>query len=111
MLVMFESEVGRVTLFGDVAVQLIRMMGRTGDVPGAVLSAEIPESLARLREGLEIAGGQSTAPSPEDEEDAEKKPAVSLRHRAVPLIKLLEDASREGSDVMWEQLGSGPLHF
>ncbi|MBM4200027.1 MAG: DUF1840 domain-containing protein [Gammaproteobacteria bacterium] len=111
MLVTFESEVGRVTLFGDIAVQLIRMMGRTGAVPGAVLAAEIPEALSKLREGLATAGGRDTEPPPENDEEAETKPAVSLRHRAVPLIKLLEDAVREGSDVMWEPLGSGPLKF
>lgn len=111
MLVTFESKVGRVTLFGDSAVQLIRMMGRTGDVPGAVLAIEIPEALAKLRAALETAGDQPTEPPPEDSEEAEKKPAVSLRHRAVPLIKLLEDAIREHSSVMWEQLGAGPLHF
>lgn len=111
MLVTFESDVGRVTLFGDSAVQLIRMMGRTGTVPSALLAAEIPEALARLEQALATAGDRPTGPATDEDEDPEKKAVVSLRHRAVPLIKLLEDAAREGSDVMWEQLGSGPLHF
>jgi hypothetical protein len=111
MLVTFESDVGRVTLFGDVAVQLIRMMGRTGTVPSALLAAEIPEALAKLQQALETAGDTPTEPASGEEEDAEAKAAVSLRHRAVPLIKLLEDAMKQGSDVMWEQLGSGPLQF
>ncbi len=110
MLVTFESEVGRITLFGDIAVQLIRMMGRTGTVPSALLAAEIPEALAKLRQAL-AAADQAAEEESEDEEETGKKPSVSLRQRAFPLIKLLEDAAKEGSDVMWEPLGSAPLQF
>lgn len=111
MLVSFESKVGRVTMFGDIAVQLIRMMGRTGTVPSALLATEIPEALASLRKSLDTAEEAASERTSEDDEDTDKKAPVSLRHRALPLIKLLDDAAKEGSDVMWEPLGSGPLQF
>lgn len=110
MLVTFESEVGRITLFGDIAVQLIRMMGRTGAVPSALLASEIPAALANLRRALDAAE-QAAEQESGDEEETGKRPPVSMRQRAFPLIKLLEDAAREGSDVMWESLGSAPLQF
>ena len=113
MLITFESKVGRITLFGDAATQLIRMMGRSGTVPSALLAAEIPEALANLRQALDAADASAAEESAEDEDEDEtrKKPPVSLRQRAFPLIKLLEDAAREGSDVMWQSPGSAPLQF
>ena len=111
MLITFESKVGRITLFGDAATQLIRMMGRSGTVPSALLAAEIPEALANLRQALDAADASAAEESAEDEDETRKKPPVSLRQRAFPLIKLLEDAAREGSDVMWQSPGSAPLQF
>jgi hypothetical protein len=110
MMVTFESDVGRITMFGDTAQQLIRMMGRPGTIPSALLAADVPEALAALRNALEEADLDEAARSGGDEENS-GKPAVSMRQRAFPLIKLLEDAEHHGSDVMWEYLGSGPLQF
>jgi Domain of unknown function (DUF1840) len=112
--VTFESKVGRVTMFGDVAVQMIRMMGRSGTVPSALLAADIPGALAELRQAIDEATppADAAAETQDDgEEDADAKGRVSLRQRAFPLIKLLEDAARANSDVLWEQQGSGPLSF
>lgn len=117
MLVTFESEVGRVTLFGSVAVELIRMMGRSGSIPGALLATEVEDALANLRQALAaeeqaaMAEQKSAGISGEDHEEDDRARPVSMRQRAFPLITLLEDARREGSDVMWEAQGSGPLHF
>lgn len=110
MLVTFESEVGRITMFGDTARQLIRMMGRPGTIPSAVLAADVPEALVTLRSALDQADAEHPARTGGDEEESEK-PAVSMRQRAFPLMKLLEDAERHESDVMWGYLGSGPLQF
>lgn len=111
MLVTFESEVGRITLFGDIAVQLLRMMGRTGTVPSALMAAEIPEALANLQQALDAADAERNGTSDEEDDEPEKKWPVSMRQRAFPLIKLLQDAAKEGSDVLWAPLGSGPLQF
>lgn len=97
MLVRFDSKVGMIQMFGDVAKRLLRMMGQSGAVPGALLAADVPAALQRLKSsvGLEPeSGGQ---------ENADGEPAVGLRQRAFPLIELLERAARSGSDVIWEE--------
>ena len=100
MLVRFDSKAGALTMFGDIAVHLLRMMGQTGQVPGAILSKDIPGAVERLNTALgahhEPAQGGKTS----DEE-----PRVALRHRALPLIELLERAAKTGADVIWEQEG------
>lgn len=111
MLVTFESSVGRVTLFGDVAVQLLRMMGHSGTIPSALLAGDVSDALARLQRALAAAD-----PGEEEEEAAatptdDREARVSLRNRAFPLIRLLEDAIKARSDILWEQEGSAPLKF
>lgn len=111
MMVTFESKVGRIAMFGDVAVQLIRMMGRTGTVPSALLAAEIPEALANLRKALAAAEEAAAETTPEGDEETDKSPPIAMRHRAFPLINLLEDAAKQDSNVMWASQGAGPLQF
>ncbi len=98
MLVKFESEVGNLTMFGDVALRLLKLMGHSGTVPSALLAEDIPPALARLREGLERAGPERPAATGDD--DA-REPPVSLKRRAHPLIELLERAAREEVQVTW----------
>lgn len=111
MIVVFSSRHGRLTLLGDSAVRLLRLGGHSGTVPGAVLAADLPGFLAKLRGGLAEHGDELSPPPPvaapateEDEEDARERPAsVSLRKRAVPLLEMLETAVQRGSDLMWER--------
>ena len=42
MLVTFDSKSGAITMFGDVAKSLLKLMGQSGDVPGAILGKDIP---------------------------------------------------------------------
>ena len=43
MLVTFKTEAyASITMFGDVAVALIKLMGHSGTVPGAVLAEDVP---------------------------------------------------------------------
>ena len=98
MLVKFDSKAGALTTFGDVAVQLLRLMGQSGAVPGAILSQDIPAALARLREGV---GAHPEAPAKKT--DGDEEPAVGLSQRAFPLIELLERAAKTGADVIWEK--------
>ena len=88
-----------ITMFGDVAVQLLKLMGHSGTVPGALLAADVPAALARLKSGTAAAG---PPPIQADNEEPDEPP-VSLATRAYPLIGLLEAAAREEADVMWEQ--------
>jgi hypothetical protein len=91
-----------ITLFGDVAVRLLRLMGHSGRVPGALLSADVPEALERLEAAIEAERQQ---PGPEEEEEDEasgRERVVPFAHRAFPLIELLRAAVREKSNVMWD---------
>jgi len=106
MLVTFHSKAwSNITMFGGVAVTLLRMTGHSGTVPSALLAGDIPSALARLEEELAAAGTeeekkQCVRPRAED---ADSPPAVGLRLRAQPLIQLLSAAARQGCDVMWEE--------
>jgi len=111
MIVVFTTRHGRLVLLGDSAVTLLKLAGHSGTVPGAVLAADLPAFLARLRAGLEIHGEELSPPpaaeapaTEQDEEEAREKPAsVSLRKRAVPLLDMIATAIARGSDLMWEQ--------
>lgn len=92
-------------MFGDTAVELIRMLGATGNVPGALAAGDIPSALRQLREKLQVHGNGNSTPSTEDEIDdtAQTEPHVSLATRALPLIHLLERAAAAQAPVMWEK--------
>jgi hypothetical protein len=102
MLVHFDSKAGGFTMFGDIAVELLKMMGHSGTVPSAILAADIPVAVERLRQAL-----RNAAPPPAELEEAtdqhgdKKEPRISLQTRAVPLIDLLERAAARGADVTW----------
>jgi hypothetical protein len=103
MLITFRTKAyADITMFGEVALTLIRLMGHSGSVPGAILAEDIPEALARLRAGA-AANPDVPAPGPRTgrAHDAEEPP-VTLSHRALPLIALLEAATRDGCNVMWD---------
>lgn len=99
MLVTFESEVGGFSMFGDVAVTLLKMMGHSGTVPSAMLAADIPDALARLQQ--QLASVPRPADDQGDDENRKKEPVISLHTRAVPLIELFERAAKRGKDVLW----------
>ena len=98
MLVRFDSKVGMLTMFGDVAVKLLRLMGQSGAVPGAILAADIPAAVQRLRQGV---GLEPRRIESQDSEEGETP--VNLSQRAFPLIELLERAAKRGADVIWEE--------
>jgi uncharacterized protein DUF1840 len=99
MLVRFDSKAGTITMFGDVARQLLRLMGQSGAVPGALLAQDIPPAVERLRQGI---AGQPEKTAPRDTKD-EGEPPVNVRQRAFPLIELLERAAKQNADVIWEE--------
>lgn len=100
MLVRFESDVGNLTMFGDVAVKLLKMMGHSGSVPGAILPKDIPAALARLEQALE-SEPESAVVTRQGRKEEDKEPPVSLKRRAFPLMELLARAAKEECEVMW----------
>jgi len=94
-----------ITMFGEPAVSLLKLMGQSGNVPGALLAADIPEALQTLHEGL-------TKLTNEEPGDAQKlnegnspdnePPPVALPTRAGPLVSLLEAARDANENVQWD---------
>ena len=105
MLVTFHSKVSAdVTMFGDVAVRLLKLMGHSGTVPGALLADDVAAALVRLKQAVEVDRASSAANEPGDaEEDNSDERAVSLAHRALPLIELLTAAEVAGCNVTWDK--------
>jgi len=98
MLVTFTTDAyADITMFGDVALSMLKMMGHSATVPGAILAADVPEALNRLTAALEA---EKSTPPVEDKEADE--PAVSMAHRGLPLINLLAAAAKDGCNVMWK---------
>ncbi len=90
-----------ITLFGDVALKLLKMMGHSGTVPSALLADDVPAALARLEAAIE-AEKQSAKTTEAPAGDDDEEPAVSISHRALPLIELLKAAAKDQSNVMWK---------
>jgi hypothetical protein len=87
-------------MFGDVAIRLLKMMGHSGTVPSALLADDVPAALERLQTAV-TAAGESPAPGELSREEDEE-PALSLRHRALPLIELLQAAAKAECNVTWD---------
>ena len=50
MLVTFKTEAyANITMFGEVAVTLLKLMGHSGTVPGALMAEDVPAALERLK--------------------------------------------------------------
>ena len=98
MLVTFTTKAyADITMFGDVALAMLKMMGHSGTVPSAIRAEDVPAALSRLTEAIN-AGKSSPLPIDKDADE----PMVSTAHRALPLINLLTAAAKDGSGVMWK---------
>lgn len=103
MLVTFHSKAwSNITMFGDVAVTLLKMMGHSGTVPSAMRAADIPAAIERLQQALANAGHEDKGKTGDDPDD-DAAPPVNLQQRAYPLIQLLTAASEQDCDVMWKE--------
>lgn len=95
MLVKFKSETGVVDYLESIAVALLKGMGNSGKVPGAMKSESVAEALSTLRA---ITSREEDVNSSEDNDED----YVSLHNRALPLIDLMQRAVENGEYVMWE---------
>lgn len=98
MLVTFTTEAyADITMFGDVALAMLKMMGHSTTVPGAILAPDVPAALSRLTAAIE-----AEKASPPVQDLGADEPVVSMRNRALPLINLLAAAAKAESNVMWK---------
>ena len=96
MLVTFTTKVyADITMFGNDAITLLKMMGHSGTVPNAILAADVPAALSRLTTAIDKE--KSSLPTQEADDSA-----VSIAHRALPVINLLTAAAKKNCDVMWK---------
>ena len=97
MLVTFTTDAyADITMFGDVAFTMLKMMGHSATVPSAILAADVPETLSRLTAAID--SGKASLPVSDNDADD----SVSMAHRALPLINLLTAAAKADCDVMWK---------
>ena len=98
MLVTFSTDAyADITMFGDVALTMLKMMGHSATVPGAILAADVPAALNKLTAAIEA----QTDTVPVDDQD-EDEPVVSMANRALPLIDLLSAAAKSDCNIMWK---------
>ena len=99
MLVTFSTNAySDITLFGDVALSLLKMMGHSATIPGAILAADVPVALSRLTSAINA----EKASPPDDKDEDRDESEVSMAHRSLPLINLLTAAAKANSNVMWK---------
>jgi len=92
-----------ITMFGDVALSMLKMMGHSETVPGAILAEDVPAALDRLKRAIQTAKATpAQSESRKAQDDDSDEPPVSLAHRALPLIELLTAAAQQKADVMWK---------
>jgi hypothetical protein len=103
MLIKFKTTANypEITMFGEVALKLLKMMGRSGKVPSAISAEDIPAALKSLRKGVAEADAALEDQPPHEEEEGEER-RVSMHNRALPLVEMLETATREDVPIMWE---------
>lgn len=103
MLITFRCKAAAsITMFGDVAVKLLEMMGQSGTAPGAIQGDDVARALANLRAAIgPPPPPPPVAPAPDADRGAEAP--VALYRRALPLIDLLERAVKAKADVVWEK--------
>ena len=115
MPVTFKSQAtGNLVMIAAHAEALLKLLGKTATEPGILEVPDMPRALATLRtlepdqlpdpvghEGYGGATGSTTGA------DAERPPVgfqdepVSLRQRAAPLIRLIEQAQAGGKPIVW----------
>ena len=109
MLITFSCKAhASVTMFGEIGLQFIKMLGHSGAIPGAIDASEVPQALNNLRAALEVEQKQPVEQNDadDDNEDEVVEAPVNIGSRAFPLVELLKAAIKEECEVMWED-GSG----
>lgn len=98
MIVKFHSSASAdLTLLGDVAVALLKIMGHSGTVPGAFQPQDLPNALAKLEKAV------AASKENEVDQDPDEEFEPGLSQRALPVINMLKKAIEANADVMWDR--------
>ncbi|PIQ31203.1 MAG: DUF1840 domain-containing protein [Zetaproteobacteria bacterium CG02_land_8_20_14_3_00_50_9] len=86
-----------ITMLKDMAPGMIKMMGHSTNVPGAIRAEDVPVALSRLKAAVAAEKGSSALERHDPDE-----PTVSMAHRAAPLLDLLAAAVAAGDNISWD---------
>lgn len=84
-----------IDMFDSIAEKLLKLMGHSGTVPGALAADEVAGALENLEKAINTP--QAAAGDNWD------SGSVSLKHRALPLIGLLQAALTSEEHIIWEK--------
>ena len=102
MLVTFSCDAHEnITMFGNIAKQLLHMMGHSGAVPGAIKAQDVSQALVSLTNKLQAVDKQTHHQFADSKQQDDDEEEISLAKRAFPLIQLLKNADSAHCDVMW----------
>ena len=102
MLIVFKSDAAAdVIMFGDIAIELLGVMGKAGGKQGIFTVEQLPDAIARLRRASTTSKSQSLPDDEDEESPHERQPNVSLAQRAAPLIELFEHSLKDKVPVTW----------
>ena len=85
-----------IQMFGDVALAMLKMMGHSPTVPGAILAKDVPAALSQLTAAMN--SEKSLSPAVADGEET----VVSMAKRGKPLAELLTAADKAQANVLWK---------
>lgn len=98
MLITFSSPAhADITMFADVAQQMLEIMGHSGTVPSAFNPEDLPAALANLQQAV------TKSKAIEQYQDADAEFTPGLAQRALPLISLLKAAIAQQANVVWHK--------
>lgn len=93
-----------ITMFGDVAIHLLKLMGHSGQVPSALLAEDVADALEKLEAAIEDENQQQSVQEIAEPQDNE--PVITLSQCASPLMELLRAAENSKCNVMWTGVGT-----
>jgi hypothetical protein len=109
MLITFRSQAsGDVMMFGEVARQMLRIIGKESADKGIITVAQLPDAIAALKGAIVADTAAWTEHSPsgqvktETEADGSQDLFVSASQRAQPLLELFEWSLKADKPVLWE---------
>ncbi|MGC4061282.1 MAG: DUF1840 domain-containing protein [Aquabacterium sp.] len=98
---------GDLLLLSATAHELLGLLGKQADQPGILEPQDMPQAVAQLKALKMQSPASPDAPTSATDDEAASPPddapqeAISLYHRAVPLIQMIERAQAAGKPIVW----------
>jgi len=89
-------------MFEQIARELLKLMGRNGQVPSAMYPEDVPWALSKLRSAIESMPDDFGTASDIGDDDDDPGASIGMKVRALPLINLLKASVNDRAHVMWD---------